>query len=294
MERVDVEIEPFVEGALAVELEHLATISPSKIPAPHELHEEDDGFVDEEDVIEHVHDHHEHEHHEELVHEEDEATRLKRLQNEERMREIYGPGLDTPCPPPRSAPHRRTSSRAATGSVNGDSLPDLLLAAFKVAMRDRKNVAIVVLSLFILILSLRPNSAIEQLNNAVVMPEPAVKIETTTVFREATVTEMVPVLVTTSIVAPVEVPTHVAKSVQVVQSVESQPPIVEMPEAQPVPAQEDVEQFIEAPVPVHIPEEKVIAPSPDLPSVEVPVQVPAPAEALRQEPVPVDVVTESA
>ena len=294
MERVDVEIEPFVEGALAVELEHLATISPSKIPAPHELHEEDDGFVDEEDVIEHVHDHHEHEHHEELVHEEDEAMRLKRLQNEERMREIYGPGLDTPCPPPRSAPHRHTSSRAATGSVNGDSLPDLLLAAFKVAMRDRKNVTIVVLSLFILILSLRPNSAIEQPNNAVVMPEPAVKIETTTVFREATVTEMVPVLVTTSIVAPVEVPTHVAEPVQVVQSVQSQPPIVEIPEAQPVPAQEDVEQFVEAPIPTHMPEEKVIAPSPDLPSVEVPIQVPAPAEAQHQEPVPVDVVTESA
>jgi hypothetical protein len=294
MERVDVEIEPFVEGALAVELEHLATISPSKIPSPHELHEEDDGFVDEEDVIEQVHDHHEHEHHEELVHEEDEAMRQKRLQNEERMREIYGPGLDTPCPPPRPAPHRRTSSRAATGTVNGDSLPDLLLAAFNVAMRDRKNVAIVVLSLFILILSLRPDSAIEQPNNAVVMTEPAVKIETTTVFREATVTEMVPVLVTTSIVAPMEVPTHVAKSIQVVQSVESQPPIVEIPEAQPVPAQKDVEQFVEAPVPAHIPEEKVIAPSPDLPSVEVPILVPAPIEAQHYEPAPVDVVAGSA
>jgi len=244
MERVDVELEPFVEGALAVELEHLATISPSKIPPPaHDLpHEEDDGFVDEEDVVEHVHDHHEVR--QEPVHEEDEASRLRRLQNEERMREIYGPALDTPCPPrhpPRPRTERRSSSRTSgtsRGVVSDDSLPDLLLAAFQVAMRDKKNVAIVVLSLFILMLSLRSNEVVRP-PSAVVMdtaPAPAlvVQVETTTMWKEATVTERVNVPVVTEVVVPVEVPVKVeevkeVKPVQVVKSVETQVPIAEAP-----------------------------------------------------------------
>jgi hypothetical protein len=255
MERVDVELEPFVEGALAVELEHLATISPSKIPPPHEVHEEeDDGFVDEEEiVIEHVHDH-SHEVHEEPVHEEDEASRLKRLQNEERMREIYGPALDTPCPPtrPRPDPHRRTSSRSSgsgRGMINDDSLPDLLLAAFKVAIRDKRNVAIVILSLFILLLSLRPSNVVQR-PSAVVMGSqmaPVVQVETTTVFREATVTETIPVAVTTSIMVPIESPTKDAEPIEdpcagrvpvkeaesqvPVKEAERQVPVIEVPKA---------------------------------------------------------------
>jgi hypothetical protein len=242
MERVDVELEPFVEGALAVELEHLATISPSKIPSSHEVHEEeDDGFVDEEEiVIEHVHDH-SHDVHEEPVHEEDEVSRLKRLQTEERMREIYGPALDTPCPPthPRPDLHRRTSSRTSgseSGMINDDSLPDLLLAAFKVAIRDKRNVAIVVLSLFILLLSLRPSNVVQR-PSAVVMGsqmEPVVQVETTTVFREATVTQRVPVAVTTSVMVPIETPTKDAEPVEdpcvgrvSVKDAENQVPVIE-------------------------------------------------------------------
>lgn len=246
MERVDVELEPFVEGALAVELEHLATISPSKIPPPHEVHEEeDDGFVDEEEiVIEHVHNHSP-DVHEEPVHEEDEASRLKRLQNEERMREIYGPALDTPCPPtrPRAASHRRISSRTSgseRGMINDDSLPDLLLAAFKVAIRDKKNVAIVVLSVFILLLSLRPSNVVQR-PSAMVMGSqmaPVVQVETTTVFMEATVTETIPVAVTTSVMVPIETPTKDVEPVEdpcigrvPMKEVENQVSVIKVPEA---------------------------------------------------------------
>jgi hypothetical protein len=244
MERVDVELEPFVEGALAVELEHLATISPSKISPPHEVHEEeDDGFVDEEEiVIEHVHDHSP-DMHEEPVHEEDEALRLKRLQNEERMREIYGPALDTPCPPtrPRPDPHRRPSSRTSgseSGMINNDSLPDLLLAAFKVAIRDKKNVAIVVLSVFILLLALRPSNVVQRPSDVVMGSQmaPVVQVETTTVFRAATVTETVPVAVTTSVMVPIETPTKDAEPVEdpcvgrvPTKEAENQVPVIEVP-----------------------------------------------------------------
>ncbi|KAN0106643.1 hypothetical protein V8E51_009519 [Hyaloscypha variabilis] len=318
MERVDVEIEPFVEGALAVELEHLATISPSKIPPVEEHHEVDDGFVDEEEVIEHVHDH-EHEHHEQSIPEEDEISQLKRLQNEERMREIYGPGLDTPCPPrhpPRPRPERH-SSRAAVETVDSDSLPDLLLAAFKVAMRDRRNVAIVVLSLFILILSLRPSGVVEPRSAVVMESLPVETIETTTVFREATVTEMVHVpastsIVTaieiqTSIVAPIEMPTMAAEPIEAVTTMETQDPMVEIPDPQPIPARETILPTVEAFVPVQeieqepivssseLPsveaffpvqeiEEKPILSSPDVQSVEVPLQDPVTTDAQKEKP----------
>ena len=281
MERVDVEIEPFVEGALAVELEHLATISPSKIPPVEEHHEVDDGFVDEEDVIEHVHEHE----HEELVQEEDEAARLKRLQNEERMREIYGPGLDTPCPPrhaPRPKPEHRTS-RAAVVTVNGDSLPDLLLAAFKVAMRDRKNVAIVVLSLFILILSLRPSHVVEP-PSAVMESQPVVTVETTTVFREATVTEMVRVPVSNSVVAAVEVPTIAAEPIEVVINAESEVPVAEILDTKPIPAQEPVVPVVETPLPVPETDQKSSLASPEPPSMEEPIEVPVIPETQNEKP----------
>ena len=293
MERVDVEIEPFVEGALAVELEHLATLSPSKIPPIEEHHEVDDGFVDEEDVIEHVH--------LEPIQEEDEVARLKRLQNEERMREIYGPGLDTPCPPRRQRTERRNHSRMGVEKVDGDSLPDLLLAAFRVAMRDRKNVAIVVLSLFILILSLRPSDVVE-MPSAVMESAPIVTVETTTVFCEATVTEMVHVPVSTSIMAPVEVPIMTAEPIEVAKSDKSEVPVVEVPvvevpvvevpvvevpaveitEPQPIPAQEPIVP-VEAPVQVPEPEQKFI-PSADLPAIAPPLQVPIVAEAEHEAP----------
>lgn len=272
MERVDVEIEPFVEGHLGVELEHLATITRHEMPAEVEQHEDDDGFVDE-DTVEHVHVH-EHEVHEEPppIHEEDEALRRKILE-EERMREVYG--HDAP-EVQRPRPERHSSSRA---SVRDDSLPDLLLAAFKVVMRDRKNVAIVVLSLFILILSLRPSTVVHSPPPSMVMESPSMVQITTTVFRESTVTEMVPV--TTSILAPVETPVKVAELVEEVKVVESPVPVVETPNTKTDLSQESTQLIIETPVPHESSEQKVI-PSPGLPSVEVAQENPIPIETEQE------------
>jgi hypothetical protein len=100
--------------------------------------------------------------------------------------------------------------------INDDSLPDLLLAAFKVAIRDKRNVAIVVLTLFILLLALRPSNVVQRPSDVVMGSQmaPVVQVETTTVFRAATVTETVPVAVTTSVMVPIETPTKDAEPVE--------------------------------------------------------------------------------
>jgi hypothetical protein len=280
MERVDVEIEPFVEGALGVELEHLATITRHDIPAE-EGQEHDDGFVDE-DVVEHVHEHEAQ--HEAPTSEEDEALRRKML-DDERMREVYGhsaPEVQRP------KPERRGSSRASMH--DDDSLPELLLAAFKVAMRDKKNVAIVVLSLFILILALQPRTVVQNPPSAVVMDSLPVAQITTTVFKEATVTEIVPV--TTSIIAPIEVAEPV-KNVKIVENVVPEvetkiDPCAHLIIETPHPSEEPVQKVhtpssaspsIEAQPSVQDPEQKVISPSP--------AHLPPPVEAPLQEPVDV-------
>jgi hypothetical protein len=63
-----------------------------------------------------------------------------------------------PPPSPRSpseeAAERRTQRR--TGAYQGASLPELVLEAVKVLMRDRKNLAIVVLGFFVVFLATRP------------------------------------------------------------------------------------------------------------------------------------------
>ncbi|KAF4635862.1 hypothetical protein G7Y89_g2222 [Cudoniella acicularis] len=83
---------------------------------------------------------------------------LRKMIEEDRMREIYGqeePQFHAHVRSPRSS--TRNSSRPR---VDDDSLSELLLAAFKVAMRDRRNVAIIVLSLLVLILSLSPKTTV--------------------------------------------------------------------------------------------------------------------------------------
>jgi hypothetical protein len=268
MERVDVEIEPFVEGHLGVELEHLATITRHEMPAEVEQHE-DDGFVDE-DTVEHVHAH-EHEVHEESppIHEEDEALRRKIL-DEERMREVYG--QDAP-EVQRPRPERRSSSRA---SVHDDSLPNLLLAAFKVAMQDRKNMAIVLLSLFILILSLRPSTVVQSPPSAVMMDSPSITQITTTIFKEATVTKMIPV--PTSIAAPIDIPIKVVEPVEEVKIIKSPALVVETLDAEIDPPQESPQPIIEAPLPTQELEQKVDPPSPNPPLVEIPHENPVSVE----------------
>jgi len=220
MERVDVELEPYVEMHQHSELEHLALTTPHE-EETEERRELDDGFEDEELVIEHVHDHEAEKRREEEIRRRDEETRLheeeqmrkqmaieeelrqkmveeeemmqrkameeemmhRKAIEEERMREIYG----TPEP----SASRRSSSRI---SVHDDSsLPELLLAAFKVAMRDSKNVAIGVLSVLVLLLALKPKSLLEGGHVQAVMEAPSPAQVTTTVFKELPVTEAEPV-----------------------------------------------------------------------------------------------------
>ncbi|KAL2075372.1 hypothetical protein VTL71DRAFT_315 [Oculimacula yallundae] len=202
MERVDVELEPYVEMHLNAELEHLA------ITHPHDeadLQEElEDGFEDEELVIEHVHDNEADNRREEEARLHDEEIRLheeeqmqkqlaieeelrqrmveeeemmqRKAMEEQRMQEIYG----TPEP----IDSRRSSSRT---SVHDDSsFLELLLAAFKVALRDSKNVAIGILSVLVLLLALRPKSIPDTGRGEVVMDTPPVQV-TTTVFKESIV-----------------------------------------------------------------------------------------------------------
>ncbi|KAL3424682.1 pathway-specific nitrogen regulator [Phlyctema vagabunda] len=178
MERVDVEIEPFVESHLLPELEHLQS---EQLSSP-----EEEEYVEEED-------HEPHETHEEKVlrehhaaeaeealrkqavedeearqqaeatQQEDEARRQEEERRQEKvrrqeaelehMRQIYEAASTRPAS--QSAP-RRESRRRSRSPHHGESLPELLLAAFKVAMRDQKNILICVLSIVVLVLALRP------------------------------------------------------------------------------------------------------------------------------------------
>jgi hypothetical protein len=239
MERVDVEIEPFVETHLADPLEHLA--STHKIEP-----EAEDEFVDEEEVVEHIH--------EKPVDDNDEKTRVedermrRKAMEEERMREIYGhdiPRADSPRP--RTS--RRSSSRS---SVHGDSLPELLLAAFKVAMRDQKNVAICALSVIVLLLALWPRTAV-QTGSAVIRTDPAPVPEVVTHFVTETVAapkEPIP----TAIDMVAEIPPRIPKIVEEVKKETTEPV-------------EDDDPVDKTQTP-----NSVDAPPPGLPTIDLPVQ----------------------
>lgn len=137
MERVDIEIEPFVQSHLVQLMDSLA--------ASHA--EPADVFV-----LQPV-----------LGDNAAKEIELKRKEmEEERMREVYG-AESRPASKMSARPSRIHSNKR---SQYGDSLPDLMLAAFKVAMRDKKNVALFVLSLLVLLLAFRPGFSSEAARNA--------------------------------------------------------------------------------------------------------------------------------
>ena len=159
MERVDVEIEPFVRAELLGVLEEFAVACEQGEVDGGELHQEED-FVDE---AAHAEEHDQGRFHEEESQRGAEQEELRRRQaavdeeerkrNEERMREVYGSTM------PATDKDRPRSSHSHTASVRGEgSLPELLLAAFKVAMQDRRNVVIGLLSIIVIFLALKSGS----------------------------------------------------------------------------------------------------------------------------------------
>lgn len=139
MERVDVEIEPFVPSHLAPLIDSLMAFHAQPLPTQGLNH----GLADHQ---------HESDGTEPGLQEEEEAMR-RREREEERMREIYGDS-----PPAASEFDTLIRSRRASyrRQKYGDSLPELIWAAIKVMIRDRKQVAICILSILVLILALRP------------------------------------------------------------------------------------------------------------------------------------------
>jgi hypothetical protein len=154
MERVDVELEPYVEAHLVGELEDFAA-SVAHLPEAAQ-EDEDDGFVDEDETAEHEPQSTEATINlEEDRRVEDEMLRRQRMEKE-RLREVYGDGH--PRTESRMSSTHQPAPRPASRVQHADSLLELLLAAFKVAMRDRKNVLICVLSVLVLLLALKPSA----------------------------------------------------------------------------------------------------------------------------------------
>jgi hypothetical protein len=146
MERVDVEMVPSVPSHL-VQLMDCLTASPLRLQAvDRPIH-----------PVEHAHESCPKE--QQDPREEDDALQRRKME-EERLREVYGD--EVPEPPQRPKEDRRPRrARAARQQQYGDSLPELILAALKVAMRDKKNVLIVMLSVLVLGLAIRGRPAPE-------------------------------------------------------------------------------------------------------------------------------------
>ncbi|RFU31295.1 hypothetical protein B7463_g5083, partial [Scytalidium lignicola] len=162
MERVDVEIEPYVEADLLDDLERFSQKTKAQ--------------RDQEGEFEDIHGVHD-----------DDAKRA----DEERMREIYDalppaienfpqmesqpssvppthiPHMESPPSPVPPTPIPQMASpnfevppaQSHPKNTYGDSLPELIFAAIKVAIRDPKNIIICALSALLLFLALRPGLA---------------------------------------------------------------------------------------------------------------------------------------
>lgn len=183
MERVDIEVEPIVDDALLDELEQLAAEQERllleeelKNGSRYDLDHDDDDVEDdeEEDEEEEAEDEVEEEtenHTSEAPIPDDAAfdsTPLsagRRQRDEERLREIYGQSppestpkgeefiaRETPPSPTVEAMDRRDSRRQ---TYKAASLPELVVEAAKVFFRDRKNAAIAVLGVLVMMLALR-------------------------------------------------------------------------------------------------------------------------------------------
>jgi hypothetical protein len=195
MERVDVEIEPFVPSHLTSLLESLVTVH-AQSPQTQSVNHDNAEHERENDVES------------ERLREVEEAMR-RREREEERMREIYG---DSPPAPPEFDNAMRPAQNSSSRQKYGDSLPELLWEAVKVVMRDRKQVAICVLSVLVLVLALRPSGASSVVARDRAEEKPAVA--RTEIVANLVSSVLEPVGVTSDKVAPM--PTQVMDAVQAV------------------------------------------------------------------------------
>lgn len=176
MERVDVEIEPIVDQAVLDELERFAT-EQERLALEEELQESlqgeamyrNDVFDEEEDTV-----HMATSPMPDVEYSESPEPDSRRQRDEERLREIYGDEPDMPTPqvdstapqaepeeylsketppsPTVEAMERRKSRQQAYKSA---SLPELVMEATKVFFQDRKNGAIVLLGVLVMMLAVR-------------------------------------------------------------------------------------------------------------------------------------------
>lgn len=173
MERVDVEVEPIVDEAVLDELEHLATEQHIK------AQEEEEQAIEAERSLYDIGSPHDAQHFSspppQPEYEETPLDEERMIREEERLREIYGQPPPPPPPEaeaePSSAPQpetymspetppspsvealeRRESRRQAYKSA---SLPELVLEAAKVLLQDRRNIALAVLGVLVMMLAVR-------------------------------------------------------------------------------------------------------------------------------------------
>ena len=245
MERVDVELEPYVEGRLVGELEDFAA-SVRHLPEPEVVHEdEEDAFVDEDETVEH-NPHSADEtgnlEAERMVQEGEEILRRQRME-EERLREVYGHGHPR-AESRMSSSHEAEPRAPATRVEHGDSLPELLLAAFKVAMRDSKNVLICVLSALVLLLALKPGTG----------PAPHLDPVVKDVGLEVAGAVVEPVSVATPAATYISSPPTEASEVAETRTVEVEVDAQELPStlevSKEISSEGDVETIIKSTVPV--------------------------------------------
>ncbi|KAL5352566.1 hypothetical protein ACLOAV_002514 [Pseudogymnoascus australis] len=261
MERVDVEITPWVEAAAAKEINELTETVMAAHQTPDEGHfEEVHHSIMEEPVPSVKIEAPEEESHVDF----DDIARSER--DAMRLREIYG---EQPSQAPEQVPHpqhdphqqhERPSSRRPTARHQQDeSFVTLLVAAVKVLVQDKKNVMIFLLSLVVLLLAVRPGGAPPA--NSFQMQELAMqKFEAAAAARAATdvvqpTVQMVATVEQQEIHTPEQAPVQVVIQPEVVEEKR------EVPTQVPVQAPayiEVVEAEIEVPAPANVPIQQIV------------------------------------
>ena len=284
MERVDVEITPWVEAPAAKEINELTETVMAHHQTPDEGHfEEVHHNIMEEPVPSVKIEAPEEESHADFA----DIARSER--DAMRLREIYG---EQPSPAPEQVPHpqhdphpqhERPSSRRPTARHQQDeSFVTLLVAAAKVLVQDKKNVMIFLLSLVVLLLAVRPGGAPP--GNSFQMQELAMqKFEAAAAARVAAdvvqpVVQMVAKVEPQKIHTPEQAPVQIVARAEVVEEKREVP--VQVPVQEAAAYIEVVEMEAEVPSPAPVQEQQTVDAVPEI-EEEAVVEV---AEPVHEEP----------